>query len=233
MTTPTEPAAQALHESVGRTGQISKALSMIGAAVALIAIIISSVELHRIRSETIAARAELENTKAQAQIEQGKLQESHLKLVAAQHDLEQVTGQLAFAQSSFAQIRGKLPEEVIKAAIQNAATADPRSAQLTPVIYIHVAREDQRTKAKLIQQALVSAGYQVPGIEYVGAKSPQQSQLRYFIRTDYGPALEKILSQLRSLGLDVNEQFIRMASGKPQALRPNQFELWIGQTYAQ
>lgn len=227
-----EPAAKALHESVGKTGLISKYLSMIGTAVALLAIVFSSVELHRIRSETAAARAELETTKAQAQAEQSKLQESHLKLVAAQRDLEQVAGQLAFAQSSFAQIRGKLPEEVIKAAIQSAATADPRSAQLTPVIYIHVAREDQRLKAKQIQQALAFAGYQVPGIEYVGAKSPNQSQLRYFIRTDYGPALEKILSQLRSMGLDVNDQFIKMASGKPQALRPNQFELWIGQSYA-
>jgi predicted membrane-bound mannosyltransferase len=149
--------------------------------------------------------------------EQGKLQE-------AQHEL-------AFAQETYRRIADKLPAGTVQMAIQETATASPQFANLTPIIYIQIAREDQRPKAREIQAALGSSGYQSPGIEYVGAKSPQHSQLRYFTRTDEGPAMQKILSQLRSMGLDIDEQYIRMASGEPHALRPNQFELWLGQDY--
>jgi septal ring factor EnvC (AmiA/AmiB activator) len=214
------PPAQQLH----RASAVSRILSVLGAALALGAIVFATYRIQAINDQVTAAKQQLKDLNDSAAKKQKELAEAESKL-------NQVNGELAFAQATYKRIAKDLPAGVAQHAIQEAAAADPHAATLPPVIYLHVAREDQRAKARLIQDQLRASGYTVPGIEYVGAKAPNHSQLRYFVRTDEGPMLDKVLAQLRALGVDIDSQYIKMTSEAPRALRPNQFEVWLGQDY--
>jgi septal ring factor EnvC (AmiA/AmiB activator) len=209
---------------VMRIQTVTRYLSMIGAALALGAIIFSGIQLHQIGSRINKAETKLSVMETQ-------VKEIDAETQRKEKELANIQAELAFAQASYQRIADKLPKGAAQDAILKTAMADSQSAHLTPIIYIQIARENQRSVAIQIQGKLIALGCQVPTIEYVGVRAPQHSQLRYFVQTDRGPAMQKILSQLRSNGLDINEQYIKIASDRPQALRPNQFELWLGQDF--
>jgi septal ring factor EnvC (AmiA/AmiB activator) len=203
---------------------VSRILSVGGAALALAAIAFAAYRLHDFDQKIAQKQAELTKFEERVQLKQQEFE-------AAQEKLDQLNAELAFAQAAYQKIAKALPAGVAQTAIQETAAADSQAASIPPLIYIQIAREDQRRKANEVQNALRAKGYIVPGVEYVGAKSPTHSQLRYFVRTDEGPVLDRTMELLRSMGVDTNGQYIVMAAQSPRALRPHQFELWFGQDY--
>jgi hypothetical protein len=212
-------------------GKFARYLSMIGAALALGSIIYGSIQIRHIDSRIKKAETESKKLEANSSTLEKRLAEISLTSDRINAEALREHNELAFAQASYQRIADKLPNGAAQDAILRTAMADPQSAQITPIIYIRIARENQLPEVKQIQDKLSTLGYQVPAIECVGVRAPQHTQLRFFVRTDEGPAMRQILSQLRSVGVDINEQYIKIASGRPQALRPNQFELWFGQDY--
>jgi hypothetical protein len=214
---------QFLPRQYSRANQISRLPSVLEAALALGAIIFAVYRIHSINDQITAAEARLKDINSAVESKQRELD-------GAQSKLKEANAQIEVAQKIYSRIASSLPAGAAQQAIQQVAESDPQAASLPPLIYIQIASEDQRPQARKIQDALHAAGYSAPGIEYVGAKSPNHSQLRYFVSTDAGPVMDKVLSLLRAQGLDIDSQFVRM-SGAPRALRPNQFEVWLGQDY--
>lgn len=75
--------------------------------------------------------------------------------------------------------------------------------QITPLIYVHIAREDQRGRAAEIVKQLKNKGYIVPGIENVQDKAPKKiSELRTCDSTDAAKAdISDITKALKSLSV--------------------------------
>lgn len=209
---------------LSRASQVSWLLNVLGAVLALGAIVAAVYRIHKIDNEVSIAENELNSLSSVILKKQNELD-------TIQSRLNQANAELAFAQATYDRIAKRLPAGTAQQAIQQTLEVEPQAANLPPVIYIHIAREDQRVQAKKIQDRLRAVGCIAPGIEYVGARSPNHSQLRYFVRTEEGPLMDKVLGVLRSEGVDLDAQFIRIASGAPRALRPNQFEVWLGQDY--
>jgi len=105
---------------------------------------------------------------------------------------------------------------------------NPSLATLVPRVYFHIRTEDQRQKAKPLADALIAAGFSVPGIENVGKKAPSETQLRYFEQTDQ---VEKDRTHIREVlsGLNVKakEVYISPTQGSI-GMRPRHFEIWFG-----
>lgn len=218
--------AQRQHPAhrLGAIAIISRVLSVAGAVLALGAIAFAAYRLHDYDQKIARKQAELSHFETQVTARQHELE-------IAQSKVNQVNAELAFAQAAYQRLSKDLPAGAAQRAIQETAATDRQAASVPPVVYIHIASQNQREKATQVQNTLRDKGYVVPGIEYVGAKSPNHTQLRYFVRTDEGPALDRTIALLRSAGLDVEGQYIAMASQSPRALRPHQFELWFGQDY--
>jgi hypothetical protein len=105
---------------------------------------------------------------------------------------------------------------------------NPSLAMIVPRVYFHISTEDQRQKAKPLADALIAAGFSVPGIENVGSKAPNETQFRYFERTDQ---VEKDRSHIRDVlsGLNVRAKEVYISPAQISTrMRPRHFELWFG-----
>jgi hypothetical protein len=105
---------------------------------------------------------------------------------------------------------------------------EPQGApELQPRVYIHIADNAQRDIAVRARDALRDAGQLVPGIERVGAKAPNETELRYFLPSEEILA-ETISKELAAVGIEAPARFI---SGFEDAnIRPHHFELWFART---
>lgn len=113
-----------------------------------------------------------------------------------------------------------LPRNQVEMAIQKSA------AIIRPRVYIQIANEGQRPLAGKASAALKAAGYDVPGIEYVGARAPKANQLRFFERSETGGRQVKAaLKVLKSIGVDAHEQYISLPSA---STAPRHLEVWFG-----
>lgn len=116
-----------------------------------------------------------------------------------------------------------IPPEQVKQALSNPSVD---TSSLPARVYIHIAREDQRQAAEKAAASLRTAGFIVPGIEYVGNKAPNPSQVRYFQRADEsGSDLPRIVQTLHAAGVQANGQYVSLPSS---TARPRHFELWFG-----
>lgn len=100
----------------------------------------------------------------------------------------------------------------------------------TPVtVYIQIATEAQRPIAQRLQQALASAGYEMPGIQRVGVpRSPRSPELRFF-RVEDGAAVDGLVDDLRIVcpsEFDDAAAPRLLASLRKEAL-PRTFEIWF------
>ena len=105
---------------------------------------------------------------------------------------------------------------------------DPSLARLVPRVYFHIRTEDQRQKAKPLADALIAAGFSVPGMIIVGTHAPDETQLRYFEQTNQ---VEKDRSHIREVLSVVNVKAKEVYISPTQDLgtiRPRHFELWFG-----
>lgn len=96
-------------------------------------------------------------------------------------------------------------------------------------VYIQIATEAQRPIAQRLQQALASAGYEMPGIQRVGVpRSPRSPELRFF-RVEDGAAVDGLVDDLRIVcpsEFDDAAAPRLLASLRKEAL-PRTFEIWF------
>lgn len=98
---------------------------------------------------------------------------------------------------------------------------------LTPRVYIQISNEAQRKQGKLIENALDSAGFSVPGIENIDgkAKAPAKTQVRYSDADGFDEA-QKILDLIKVTipQLAIQERPTKIPAGKS---RPRHYEIWF------
>lgn len=207
----------------------SKKAAVIAVAGALLVIVsfgVSISKLHSLRAATEAAQGKLDTINQQ-------LSDKQTQLAETQKKLEQNKSQLAFRDSVYQQLSSanKIPAEALSAAADNAIRENPAAAQqVTPVVNVHISRQDQRPLAEEIEKKLEALGYQVPAIEYVGSKAPNDSQVRYFFKADLGADTEKLTQVMSQFGVPAKVQFIGLQK-TPPTLRPRVFEIWLGRDY--
>lgn len=116
-------------------------------------------------------------------------------------------------------------ESKVKEVATKVADAAKARIELLPRIYIHVEGEPEKEEAQTVEELLEKKGWIVPGIERVGAKTPNYSQLRYF-RTSEKLTAEEIYDSLKSSGYDISLNYI---SGyeESKGIRPMHFEIWF------
>ena len=134
-----------------------------------------------------------------------------LNAVKAKEEVEQTQKQLEDA------------TQTIKA-IDTSKTLGSTETKITPRVYIQIADEGQRLLAKKAQAALRADGNLVPGIQNVGAKSPNDTELRYFAAED-APGANAIASNLSENGITVAPKLVDGID--TSGIRPQHYELWF------
>ena len=118
------------------------------------------------------------------------------------------------------------PEEskIKEVAIKVADVAKAR-IELRPRIYMHVQGNTEKDAARAVEELLEKKDWIVPGIQRVGQKSPNSSQLRYFKKAEKSMA-EEIHDSLKNADYDISLSYI---SGyeESKAIRPMHFEIWF------
>jgi hypothetical protein len=216
------------YEAIGRIEQRSKwsaGITLLGAVLILGSLLVSVLKLNAVHTETAAAQKQLDTTLETLKAKTDELNQTSQKLDALQSEL-------SFRQNVYTQLLAKnaIPPATVSTAADNAIRQDPKLGQVTPLVNIHISREDQRQKAEEVEKKLEAIGYQVPGIEYVGKRAPNTSQVRYFFQSDSGPQLQKIEDIMKQSGAAAQPQFIGLKQPPPN-LRPKVFEIWFGLDY--
>jgi hypothetical protein len=113
--------------------------------------------------------------------------------------------------------------QILRSNPQAVARTDlPGPSADTKRVYIQIAREDQRAKARAFEPALSAAGFATQGIELV-PNGTTNSYVRYFAKADKGPA-EQVAALLDAQGIHMGVQDFAttgQAGSKP-------LEIWIG-----
>jgi hypothetical protein len=115
-------------------------------------------------------------------------------------------------------------EKIAAAKIADEARA---SIEQRPRIYLHVYGSTEKDAASSIENILENKGWVVPGIQRVGSKSPNKSQLRYF-RSSEKPIAEQIRKSLLDAGYEVSLNYIRGYEDS-KAVRQMHFEIWFSE----
>jgi hypothetical protein len=116
-----------------------------------------------------------------------------------------------------------------KSKIKKVATkvADVAKAriELRPRIYMHVQSNNEKEAAQAVEQLLERNDWTVPGIQRVGIKTPDSSQLRYFRKVEKSTA-EKIRDILKNENYDISLTYIPGYEDS-KSIRPMHFEIWF------
>ncbi len=111
--------------------------------------------------------------------------------------------------------------------------ANSRAAEkITPRVYIHIVSEDQRDKAREVEdflESLDSKKLVVPGIELVST-GPSTSELRFF-RSGEKEEAEKILRIVNIEGYNLRLRDLSRQYENSRAIRPGHYEIWFGEDF--
>jgi hypothetical protein len=104
----------------------------------------------------------------------------------------------------------------------------PATAPSAPLatIYVQVANEAQRREWQQHSEVARELGYLVPGIEVVGSRAPDRTEVRYFRDTDEERRLaEQLVASLKErTATEAVARYVRGFEGKT---RPRTLELWV------
>lgn len=135
----------------------------------------------------------------------------------------ELAGKLALAVSETEAPKSEVKRVAQQVAIESTARA--AKATSPPNVYVHIRKEEDRSFAQSLEKGLETHGFVMPGIENVGRRAPDSSQLRYF-RESEGPEAYAIVKVLTELGVEVTPQYIR-GHENSTAIRPRHYELWL------
>lgn len=95
---------------------------------------------------------------------------------------------------------------------------------ISPRVYVHIAKEEQREAANGIADALKATAVAVPGVELKGM-GPKVTELRYFKQAERDEA-EHIAATIRTLRPDAVARYVGGYENSND-IRPRHFELWM------
>ena len=106
--------------------------------------------------------------------------------------------------------------------------------QLSARVYLQIADDTQRPKAKLVQAALSSLHYICPGIQNVRNRAyiPDTLEVRYFVLESKGEA-EKILQVIKANGAKDGRVSYCIPTANDLRISPDiksHFEVWAGKS---
>lgn len=114
------------------------------------------------------------------------------------------------------------PGSKVAQSIENALDGIP------PRVYFHIARKEQQDRASDVRASLEAQGFVVPGIEFTGAKSPSNTQLRFFRSSEQSEA-EQIIKALAEDGVtNVDQVDLSRRYETSTKIRQRHYELWFG-----
>jgi hypothetical protein len=122
-------------------------------------------------------------------------------------------------------VRSEVRSSLINLAEQQPSLAPEINAELSTLVYIQIANENQREKAKVIQSDLIKNGFSAPGIENVGdnvgakPKILDITEVRYF-RNEDKTQVGKIKKILKSNGINTFREVETSGTVK-------QIEIWF------
>ncbi|MDP3642916.1 MAG: hypothetical protein Q8S54_06955 [Bacteroidota bacterium] len=98
------------------------------------------------------------------------------------------------------------------------------NATVTPVVYIQIGSEEQRSIAKLLVEKIIELGYKAPGIELVeNARKMVANEIRYFRETDEASAVV-LQNMLKNQNIDVR---LKPILGYRNKTKEGTLELWL------
>lgn len=127
-----------------------------------------------------------------------------------------------------------LPEQqknLVAQKIENNLTQGNNSKQAPGWIYIQIANKDQKEPADKIASQLKKNGFIVPGIENVGDKAPDNSEIRTCGKKDDTTTkqdLDELTAALKSLKDTLGKPKFLSNCGKANS---RQYELWFGKNF--
>lgn len=202
--------------------QAAGLLTALGAVIALVSIIYSSVQLRRMDAAITLKRAELHNIEARTAKALRALQQAQS---VAQHERE-----LLVTFTSHAAQRKPVSLDLLNDARESITSSEQISRvvaeELQPAVGIVIAEEDQRKDAEGIRSQLIARGFRVKYILSLGSRgvAPEQTEVRHFKALNeprQGPELVKILRDefgVRDAVLDFDID---------PTTPPNDFEIWL------
>jgi hypothetical protein len=111
--------------------------------------------------------------------------------------------------------------------VEDIALQNKNPADILPRIYLHIAREDQRTHAAAVAKQLEAGGFIVPGIQKVDYAL--SSFLKCFESSDIiqqdTTAILKLLRGTANIQINSGKVY---AAGK---IRPRHYEVWFGKNF--
>jgi len=123
-----------------------------------------------------------------------------------------------------------LPADVVQKTIAGLPVATVQ--QISPRVYLHIANEAQREKAKAIQAVLIASKYISPGVQNVSGKGyiPDTLEVRYFDPDSKSKANE-ILAIINNSGKTDGRVSYVIPTANDLRISPDiktHFEVWAG-----
>jgi septal ring factor EnvC (AmiA/AmiB activator) len=203
-------------EQLGKSSRRAGIASLLGAIIVVGSLVYSALKLHALQQSVQAAEQELEAKKKQLQGLDAEIKEKQAQAQALQRTMLRIGS--ASTQS------GQQVQEAFRAEI----ASRPETAQLLARVWLHIRDESQRAKAKTVAQALVTAGFSVPGIEMVGDKSPKENQVRYFEKNDQVTKdCDAIVDVAAKMNITLKKQYIP-PSPDLVAIQARHYEIFFG-----
>ena len=203
-------AAVKLPVDVRKSARTAALTTLISGTVVLASLCYSAFQIHSLDAKLTERVDRLNQLRKEIEPRQQRVKELELQEKALSAKVQGLNDVIAL-----------IPSDQFRKATDSAKA----TAKLPVRVYVHIASEKQRPAAENAATKLRNAGYIVPGIEYVGAKAPKPTQVRFFHRTDeQEPDLPGIIRTLHDAGIDAHSQFTLL----PGTVRPHQFELWFG-----
>lgn len=220
------------EEVLGRQRRLVGWLGLAAAVVFVVVAIFAFTELARVEAQIEARRAAAVQIAAEVLAKQAELDEAKGALAKLETDKSRLQSEVAELEAkrhmlaTVASWVGAEAPTVQREAMERYAADHPAVAGQLGRVYLHIARPSQRATADVLTEALVKAGFVVPGVELLPDISPVSHQLRYF-RVEDAPAAQAVAAALQVAGVKLEAVQIRLPAG--QRLPPaGQFEVWLG-----
>jgi len=215
-------------ESIQRLLQYA---SVVVLAVFIILIAVSYFKLSSLNELSDNKRKELTNTQKELTDTQFRteLESNRLSNLQKEYSALEKASNLLLEKASNS-LTSKQKEEV-KRTYEEKLKQEDNSKQAPVWIYIQIADDKQRNAANDIARQLKSKGFNVPGIENVGDRAPNNSQLRTCGKMD-DPITKRDLNELtvtlNRLKVNLGEPNFLSNCGKANS---RQYELWFGNNF--
>lgn len=155
-----------------------------------------------------------------------RTQRAYVELSDITHRVERLRAEKATLEKENKGLSGAVKSlDIIGQAVAPHTTGLPVPPSALPTrVYIHIAREDQRDKARELSRALFAKNVVAPGIELV-PKPPTNTVVKYF-REGEKTIAEDVLASLQTVG--IAKAKVDLIRGFEDRVRPKHLEVWFG-----